>query len=54
MTVSLEYLAKLDAGIDVVLNAPSNIDVMGRILTSDNAGIIPSRSAYREDAEVVI
>ena len=24
------------------------------LLTSDNAGIIPSRSAYREDAEVIL
>ena len=48
MTHSPEYLTKLHSGLEVVLNSRENCLVMGVILTSDNGGIIPSRSAYLE------
>ena len=54
LAITTEYQAKLNQGIDLVLNSQANCLVMGVILTSDNAGIIPSRSAYRDDSEVIL
>jgi hypothetical protein len=57
--MSPELLLKINQGLDVILNCPSNIDTMGRIMTSDNAGIIPSRSPlaysrFANDDEVIL
>ena len=60
MTTSPEYLDKLSTGLDVILNSQANCLVMGRILTSDNGGIIPSRSSllasssFANDDEVIL
>lgn len=57
MNPSPEYLAKLQTGLDVVFNAPDNCHVMGKVMTSPNAGIVPSRSAsvtFSDDREVVL
>lgn len=40
----------INGGLPVVVDH----NAIMSILTSDNAGIIPSRSAYREDAEVIL
>ncbi len=41
-------------GLEVNLLSPSNLASFQLVMSQPNAGVVPSRSEYREDAEVVL